>query len=248
MSDQVHPEWSPLRTRLGALVPAVNAVVEPDFYKMAPKDVSVHFARMRAFDTPEGTSTEMLSRLEEDLEDKLESLAAAQVDAVAFACTSGSFFQGTRGDQALIARMEKVIHPATTTSAAVVSAFEKLGMKKVSVSTPYPDEINQLLIAFLREHGVEVVSLKSLGAPTASQLGRESPELAYRLAKSVDSPQADGVFISCTGFPAVAVIERLESELRKPVVTANQATFWSLLRLAGNSEKFEGYGELLRAH
>ena len=33
--------------RIGALLPATNPVVEPDFYRVIPKEITVHFERMR---------------------------------------------------------------------------------------------------------------------------------------------------------------------------------------------------------
>ena len=32
--------------RIGALVPATNPVVEPDFYRVVPPEITVHFERM----------------------------------------------------------------------------------------------------------------------------------------------------------------------------------------------------------
>jgi maleate isomerase len=42
------------------------------------------------------------------------------------------------------------------------------------------------------------------------------------------------------------VIEQLEQDLGKPVITSNQATAWQLMRLLGIDDPIEGYGELLR--
>ena len=68
----------------------------------------------------------------------------------------------------------------------------------------------------------------------------------YRLAKAVDTPDSDGVFISCTGFDALDVIEALEQDLGKPVVTSNQAAYWMCFRMAGIGEPIQGYGRLMR--
>jgi len=64
-----------------------------------------------------------------------------------------------------------------------------------------------------------------------SLLGRRAePEDTARLALKADRAEADGVFISCTNLPTAPIIERLENELGKPVVTSNQATLWLGLR------------------
>jgi maleate isomerase len=43
----------------------------------------------------------------------------------------------------------------------------------------------------------------------------------------------------------VAIIDALERDLGRPVVTANQASLWRCLRLAGLSPSIDGYGRLL---
>jgi maleate isomerase len=54
------------------------------------------------------------------------------------------------------------------------------------------------------------------------------------------------MFISCVAFHTIEVIEKLEEELNKPVITSNQATMWLLLRLAHIDDEIKGYGKLLQ--
>ena len=37
------------RARIGVLVPPGNPTVEPEFYRMAPEGVTIHFARLQGF-------------------------------------------------------------------------------------------------------------------------------------------------------------------------------------------------------
>jgi len=73
--------------------------------------------------------------------------------------------------------------------------------------------------------------------------------VAYRLAREVynSNSGADGVFISCTNFRNIEIIENLERDLSKPVVTSIQATVWAALRKVGIHESIGGYGKLLRS-
>ena len=57
---------------------------------------------------------------------------------------------------------------------------------------------------------------------------------------------ADGVLIAGTGFRCVAILDALEQDLRRPVVSANQASLWHCLRSAGVRTAVSGYGSLLR--
>ena len=42
------------------------------------------------------------------------------------------------------------------------------------------------------------------------------------------------------------IIEELEQDLSKPVVTSNQALVWHALRLSGYQDAVNGYGSLLK--
>ena len=44
------------------------------------------------------------------------------------------------------------------------------------------------------------------------------------------------------------VVERIEAESGKPVITSTQATLWKLLRVAGVADRIKGYGQLLAEH
>jgi maleate isomerase len=56
--------------------------------------------------------------------------------------------------------------------------------------------------------------------------------------------EADVVVIGGNGFRSVGVIESLELDLRRPVITANQALLWACLTRAGSSARVVGYGRL----
>ena len=58
--------------------------------------------------------------------------------------------------------------------------------------------------------------------------------------------EADGVLIAGTGFRCVGILDALERDLQRPVVSANQASLWHCLRLSGVRTPIGGYGNLLR--
>jgi len=73
------------------------------------------------------------------------------------------------------------------------------------------------------------------------------PLTAYIAAREVDSPEAEAVFISCTAWRTFEIIECLEKDIGKPVITSNQATLWGCLKALGGSG-LKGYGQLLDRH
>lgn len=62
----------------------------------------------------------------------------------------------------------------------------------------------------------------------------------------VFTPGADGIFIPCTAFRSIDVIEKIEKETGVPVITSNQVSLWECLRIIGNDELIDGYGKLLK--
>ena len=230
------------RFRIGLIVPSSNTTMGPEFYRMTPEGVSVHTARMRFVEaTPEA-----LRKMADDALKAAEDLATAEPDVMIYGCTTGALLGRASWERELVGTIRrdtgiKVI----TTAMAVIKALKSLKVGKVAVATPYTDKLNDLEEAFLRKHGIEAVSIRGLGIIRNIEIGEKSPQTAYRLAKEVFKPEANGIFISCTNFRTIEIIEKLERELGRSVVTSNQASMWSALRLI--REPVKGYGRLLRA-
>ena len=161
-----------------------------------------------------------------------------------YGCTSGSFVGGPGWDGEIIDRIREKTGIATTTATtAVVAALRALHVRKIALGTPYGDEITRLGKAFLESEGFEVVN--AIGLNIVSRLADAPASLAYQLGRKVDAPSAACVFISCTQFPTIHVIAMLESDLGKPAISANQASFWHALQILGVETHLSGYGSLL---
>jgi maleate isomerase len=53
------------------------------------------------------------------------------------------------------------------------------------------------------------------------------------------------VFLTGTGMPTLPVLEALEQDLGKPVISSASAMMWHALRLAGVGQPISGHGRLL---
>jgi maleate isomerase len=73
------------------------------------------------------------------------------------------------------------------------------------------------------------------------------PQSAYDLARRLDRPDADAVMLGCGNWNTFPVIERLERDLGKPVLTTNQVSLWHALKMLG-AAPVSGLGVLLREH
>jgi arylmalonate decarboxylase len=234
--------------RIGLLVPSVNTVCEGELNAMAPPGVAFMTTRLSAsVDVSNDEVEANLAGLVEDVGAGISLLPLPELDGVAFCCTSASFYRGGAWDRELGARIEAECSlPAVTTSTAFVSALRTLGVRRVAVGSPYVDVVNERLHGFLDANGFEVTALEALRTVSAFANGNHTPATITALARSADTPTAQGVLLPCTNFPSASVIQQLEDELGKPVVSANQATLWQIVRAVGVTEPVDGYGELLR--
>ncbi len=229
------------RRKLGLLVPSSNVTMEYEMPLMAPQGVSLHFARIPQTEDNE----EQLSAMIDYVPEKAELLSHARVDVIAFGCTSGSFIKGMGYDKQIITAIQDSTGiRATTTSTAVVEALKIAGVKKLSVGAPYSDSIMNKLKIFLEKNNFEVVKIKGLNMICGE--GDLSLDATYNLIREIDVPHADGIFISCTDFKTVELLEILENDFGKKVITSNQATMWKLLRMTGMKTSICGFGSLLR--
>lgn len=135
--------------------------------------------------------------------------------------------------------------PTTTASTAVLDALNALGAKRISLATPYPEELVKLQEKFMEDNGVEVLNKTWLAIKTTPS-SEISAKTVYNLAVESNRSESQAIFISCVNLYTVELIEKLEEDLRKPVITSSQATMWRLLRLANINAEIKGYGRLFR--
>jgi maleate isomerase len=235
------------RARLGFLVPPGNPTVEPEMTALAPDGVSLHFNRMVARGTPgaHAGQAERNQMMVDNLDLSFEMLALVKPDVIVLAHTATSYHLGREREAELVARLETASGIRLMTAfGAVLRALRRLGVRKVALAAPYSRETTLQEKAELEAHGVEVVHFAMLEG--VANIYDETTERAYRLARAVDREAAEAVFLTGTGMPTLAVLEALEHDLGKPVLSSNAAMMWAALRTAGVREPIAGYGRLLR--
>ena len=235
------------RARLGLLTPD-DAVNDDEYWQYLPAGVSLIFTRYRTAARFEPISPGMVDSYA-DLEpilDAAETLRITRPQAIVFLCNSCSFVRGVGGDLKIAEAIQAAVNiPATTISSAQVQALLTLGVQRLAVAAPYPAEVTRLLEKFLEGHGFEVTGSQSAEMETEWQIGNTSPSVWYDLARAADSPEADCVLLACSGIRTAAIMEPLEHDLGKPVVSAPAVSIWFALRLAGVKAPVRGRGVLL---
>lgn len=229
--------------RFGLLTPSSNTTQEPEFSEVLPRTVSLHTGRL-AFTN---IDADTLVRCIEELETESRKLADADVGVIVLAATAPSVTGGKGYDRELIKRMEDASgKPATTASTAFIEALTFLGIRKIAIAAPWSETVNKTVVSFMEANGFKVVNYGVMGLVRNTELGRSDPQTAYELGRRVDRPDADAVILPGGNWPTMSVVERLERELGKPVLTNNAASIWAGLRILRCDESIAGYGRLLR--
>jgi maleate cis-trans isomerase len=226
--------------KLGLIVPSWNTVMEYEVQRMTGGAMSVHTARIpHTADTEEnllwlGTQAPGAATL----------LSHAKVDVICYGCAAGGFLKGPVEDRALGAKIEEATGiPVAISSSAVADALRALGAARVSLASPYAPWLNERLRQYLTAAGFEVMAMQGLDTQNHSAVTTERIEA---LITEVDRPDAQAIFVSCSNFPTLGIIESMERKLGKPVVASNQASMWKMLRLMSDRRALPGAGRLFR--
>jgi len=219
------------RARIGLVVPSSNTTAEPEFTTVSPAGVSVHAARMPL----ENVTADDLDTMADRAIECAELLRHADVDVVAYACTTGSLIHGHGFDAELEAEIEATAGcPAVATALSVERALDALDCRRIALATPYIDDLTRREVEYVEESGREVVAVDGREIEANTDIGSLAPEDAYRQVKTLfedtNANEPDGVFLSCTNYPSLSAIDLLEDDLELPVVTSNMATIWDTLQ------------------
>lgn len=216
---------------LGVVSP-YDMALDRELWRWMPETVTPAFARTPFH--PLVVDASMASAIgdDEEIRGTARCLKAISPEAAVYACTSGSFVNGVEGARRISRAIgEELGAPAVTTSEALIEALDLLGATRLAIATPYVPELTGRLEDFLAEERREVTGCVGLGLDRF--IWRVPYHVTADLVRQADSDEAQAVFVACTNLPTFDLIEPLEHELGKPVLTANQVTAWAGLRRLG---------------
>lgn len=253
------------QARIGMFIVGSEAVPEAEWWAMLPPNVSVHAARVTARAPWAPWRADRAGvELADDLVRGGRQFGAMRLSAVVVGHSSSSLVGGKGWDEAVVQALSALVGPdaiVTTNGLDCMAALRASGVRRPFLVLPpwFDDATLALGVGYYREQGFEPAGhlrydpgrgwrdlppgdLYPQGMGFAQQV-----EPLYEQIRAACPAAADGVLIAGTGFRCVAILDDLERDLKRPVISANQASLWNCLRLAGVHAQVTGYGNLLRS-
>lgn len=253
------------RARIGMFIVGVEAVPEAEWWAMCPSGVSVHAARVTAkapWAEWRGDERQTVT-LAEDVERGARQFATMRLSAVVMGHSSSSILGGVGWDEAVLGALRSLLPEPITPTTNGLDCVAALGA--IGASRPFlvfPPWFGEALVGsgaqYFTERGLQPAGVmrhdpgrkwRDLppGDLYAHGMGFEQDVEALHAGIRANCPAAaDSVMICGTGFRCVGIIDALETDLGRPVITANQASLWHCLRISGVGTTINGYGQLLR--
>ena len=236
------------RVRLGMLTPSSNTVLEPVTTAMLAglPEVSAHFSRFKV--TEIALSARALGQFDDtEILRAAELLAHAKVDAIAWNGTSASWL-GFDRDEHLCERIRAATGIAACTSVlAFREIFERSGVRRIGLVTPYLDEVQSKIMANWQASGFQCTAERHLRLQDNFSFAEVEEEEIAGLARAVAREGCDAIAIVCTHMRGAGLVERLEGELGIPIYDSIATTLWKSLNVAGvASSRIGQWGSLFR--
>lgn len=252
------------RARIGMFIVGNEAVPEAEWWAMAPRGVSIHAARVTAR-APWAAWRADRSGVTpaDDLERGARQFAAMKLSAVVVGHSSSSIVGGKGWDEATVGALRAILPPdvfVTTNGIDCRAAISAVGLKRPMLVFPpwFNDDLVAAGVRYFGDHGIQAAAHLRYDPgrkwrdlppgelyPAGMGFAQEVEPL-YAQIRAACPDSANGVLIAGTGFRSVGIIDSLEQDLRRPVLTANQASLWHCLRRSGVHTAIDGYGALLR--
>ena len=125
-----------------------------------------------------------------------------------------------------------------------MNALKILKINKLSIFTPYTDEINQSVINYFKKENINIAELSYFDIASDLDIGKIDQDYLLDVLAKKDLSNSDALFVSCTALPVLSIIKDLEKKTGKVILSSNQTLIWDTLKQIDCKNQVEGYGEL----
>ena len=232
-----------LNPKVGLIALSTDQTIERDF-KIICNNLPLDIFTNRIHNQNPLTKENLLKMRENLASVTQKILPDEKLNTIAYGCTSGTIAIGEDSVKEKILSVKPDSY-VTTPVTSVIKAFNQLGIKKIALFTPYPEDVNKTILDYFNKKNIDVCSFVSLNLNLDSEFANVDPNYILELSSKLEMKDADALFISCTALPVLDILNKLESKVLKPVLSSNQALIWDTLRSIGYKSPIKGYGKLL---
>ena len=100
------------------------------------------------------------------------------------------------------------------------------------------------MVEFFKSENFTITSNLYFDIASDIDIGKVDQNYLYEVLSKMDLKEAEALFISCTALPALSIIDKLEKEIGKVVLSSNQALIWDTLEKIGKNDSVNGFGKL----
>ena len=244
--NKIEPEFIvKSNPRIGLITLGSDFRIEKDFNNIVyGKDIDLYVNRIHCYNP---LTNETLAKMADDITDVAKDILPDQkIDCIAYGCTSGTVAVGYDTIKSKI-NLAKPESKVTTPITAAVKAINKLGIKKISIFTPYTKTINDSIINYFKKENIIVNSLTYFDIDSDLDIGKVDENYLFDVLSKIKLEDSDALFVSCTALPALSIINRLEKKINKTVLSSNQTLIWDSLNQINYKKKIEGFGKLFNS-
>lgn len=236
-----------IRCRIGFLLPAVNAVVEPDCAPLAPSGVSNHVARIAAVEQALMTDSDFdayLAAMRPLVQAALDQVMWIRPAHLILASALEALWGGVVHASSLQRRLETASGVGVSTGGtAMIAALQAVGARRIAIVTSSMP--HNMVRRFFEEAGYDVVRLVELKRGSSySVAATPIADLRAAFQEAADS-DVDAIVQCGTNVPAKGLAVAAELWLGKPVLAMNVVTYWDALRRVGIQDRMSGHGLIL---
>ena len=232
--------------RVGLITLASDFRIEKDFNNVIyGKDIDLYCNRIKCYNP---LTNETLKKMADDIPKVAEDILPDQkLDCVAYGCTSGTIAAGYQSIHDKVNSV-KPNTKVTTPITSAINALKSLKIKKLSIFTPYTDEINQSVINYFKKENIEIDELSYFNIASDLDIGKVDQNYLYEVLSNIELNNAEALFVSCTALPVLSIIDKLEKKLNTTVLSSNQALIWDTLVKIKKNNSVEGFGKLFQVN
>ena len=228
--------------RVGLITLASDFRIEKDFNNVIyNKEIDLYCNRIQSYNP---LTNEMLKKMADDIPKVTKDILPDQkLDCVAYGCTSGTIAAGYKSIFEKV-NSAKPNTKVTTPITSAINALKSLKIRKLSIFTPYTDEINQSVINYFKKENIEIDGLSYFDIASDIDIGKVDPQHVFDTLTKINLTKSDALFVSCTALPVLSIIKDLEKKMGKVILSSNQTLIWDTLKQINFKNEVVGYGEL----